>query len=340
MPNRDNAPILDLVLDRLATNTRYENVELLVVDDGSTDGSVEILRRFGDSGRFPDFRLIERPHSGVVDALNAGLAAATGELVVQLDGDATMETPGWLGRMVDFFLSDERIGVVTGKVVFDWGEIHTCGTNLVGPEGLHDRGAVITEPVGRRGYHQRVVRCKEGDCAACERVTEVDGGIGCCMMYRREVAVELGGYDPGWAPVWFDDLDLTMCIRRHGLKVFFLPDVRVVHHVGRRVADERVGRRSWIRLRRAMGATLPAAVRRRVSQSLNLDRPPRKYWARLEHHYAYWREKWGFDMLNPDMDAVLDRWGETEVCWRYNADMREAGERIVSAYQGRPALSG
>jgi GT2 family glycosyltransferase len=333
LPNRDNAAVLDLVLDRLATNTRYENFELLVVDDGSTDGSLEILRRWRDSGRFRELRLIERAHGGVVEALNAGLEAAGGELVVQLDGDASTETEGWLGKMVDFFLSDERVGVVTGKVVFDWGEIHTCGVDVVGPEGFHDRGAAITEPVGRRAYHQRVVRSQEDDCATCDPIAEVDGGIGCCMMYRRDVAREVGGYDPRWAPVWFDDLDLTMCIRRHGLKVFYLPDVRVVHHVGPRIAGEPWPRRALTTVRKRIGATLPPATRARISQRLNLDRPPRDKWARLEHHYAYWREKWGFDMLNPDMEAVLERWGGTEVCWRYDPDMREAGERIAAAHR-------
>lgn len=333
LPNRDNAPVLDMVLDRLATNSRYENLEMLVVDDGSTDGSVELLRRWRDSGRFPAFRLIEREHSGVVDTLNAGLEAATGELIVQLDGDASIETPGWLDKMVAFFLSDDRVGVVTAKIVFDWGEIHTCGVDMVGPTGFHDRGAVITEPEGRRTYHQRVVRRREDDCATCDSIAEVDGGIGCCMMFRRDVALEIGGYDPEWAPVWFDDLDLTMCMRREGLKVFYLPDVRVIHHVGRRLDDEPLTRRLRTRTRRRIGRTLPTPLKRRISQGLDLDIPPPEKWERLQHHYAYWRQKWGFDILNPDMDAVLERWGETEVCWRYDRERREAGEQIVAAYE-------
>ncbi|MBA2793821.1 MAG: glycosyltransferase [Thermoleophilaceae bacterium] len=333
LPNRDNAPVLDLVLERLAVNSQYENLELVVVDDGSTDGSRDILRRWRDAGRFGDFQLIEREHSGVVETLNTGLAAATGELIVQLDGDASVETPGWVQKMVDFFLTDDRVGVVTAKIVFDWGELHTCGTDVVGPTGFHDRGVAITEPVGRRTYHQRIIRCREADCPACDSVAEVDCGIGCCMMYRRDVALELGGYDPAWAPVWFDDLDLTMCIRRQGLKVFYLPDVRVIHHVGRRIADATAPNRARLVVRRRIGATLPPAVRRGISQRLNMDLPPRATWARLQHHYAYWHEKWGFDMLNPDMDAVLDRWGGTEVAWRYDDELRAAGERIVAAYE-------
>jgi hypothetical protein len=47
------------------------------------------------------------------------------------------------------------------------------------------------------------------------------------------------------------------------------------------------------------------------------DKPSAEVLERLRGHYEHWRRKWGFDPLNPDMDAVLGRYGDTEVCWRY-----------------------
>ena len=84
---------------------------------------------------------------------------------------------------------------------------------------------------------------------------------------------------------------------------------------------------------------LAPPVRHRISQRLGIDRPPRPQWERLLHHYGYWREKWGFDMLNPDMDEVQRQWGATEVCWRSNPEMRHAGEQIIAGLE-RVALAG
>jgi hypothetical protein len=231
--------------------------------------------------------------------------------------------------MVAFFKSDPRIGAVTAKVVFDWGKVHACAIDVIEPAGLHDGGTEITEPVGRRTLHSRVRRPREGDCSRCERLAEVDGGIGCCLMYNRAEALAAGGYDPGFAPVWFDDLDLTIRLRARGLKVFCLPDVRVVHHAGGRPG---LGRRA--------GSMLPARVRDPLVNRLGIDRPSADHGARLDHHYRYWREKWGFDLLNPDMTAVRARWGGTEVCWRDDPSMRAAGERIAAGFAARSGQDG
>jgi GT2 family glycosyltransferase len=341
IPNRDTEAVLDLTMERLAANTTYPRVEVVVVDDGSSDGSLDILRRWRDSGRFPAFKLIEREPEGVVKALNAGLEAASGEVVVQLDSDATVETPGWVERMLGMLLLDDAVGVVTGEVVFDFGLIQACGVNIVAPEGAHDRPTRITERAGHRRWHQRVRRYAEGTRSEETAVAEVDSGIGCCMMYRRSDAAAAGGYDTEFSPLWFDDLDLCVAIRGLGKKVFYVPGVRVVHRFGMRkrrpiephgVADW-VAQRAW-RIGVGVAGGIPPAARESVKRRTRLDRPRPEHRARLEHHYAYWERKWGWHPLNPDMAAVRRRHGDSEICWALDSERVSAGRRIAERFAG------
>jgi glycosyltransferase involved in cell wall biosynthesis len=335
IPNRNNEPALDLVLQRLADNTTYDDVQVVVVDDGSDDRSLEILHRWRDSRRFRDFVLHEQPPSGVVVALNKGLELADGDIVVQLDADATVETEGWLERMLDFFESDERIGVVSPRVVFDSGFVHAYGVNIVGQEGLHDRSTRITEIPGRRTLHQNVERFHEEDVPYADRPAEVDSGIGCCMMYRREDALAVGGYDMGFQPVWFDDLDLALSIRhRRGKKAFFLPDVLVIHRVGmRHTRDKPPSLREVVQAK--VGARLPQRVKAEIVRRAGIGGGSPETMDRLRRHYAYWRQKWGWDLINPDMDEVRRQYAGSEILWRWDDASRQAGELIVSRHLHR-----
>jgi GT2 family glycosyltransferase len=340
MPNRNNERVLQLTLGRLAEHTTYPDFELIVVDDGSADRSVEILRRWRDGGSFRSFTLIEREHAGVVETLNAGLAAAAGDLVVQLDGDATVETAGWLEPMVEFFESDPLVGVVTPLVIHEAGEIHAAGVNILSPLGLHDRGSTPTEPVGERTLHTLVERPPPASLGALVTdPAEVDAAIGVHMLYSRDLAVELGGYDAGFAPVWFDDLDLALRIRRDaGMKAFYLPGVEVVHRTSLRGdrAPDTLGRRLNRGARAAVRSVLPQGAIDAVARVERRGTPhaPDEL-RRLAGHYAYWREKWGFDLLNPDLDDVQARYGDSELCWFYDAGRRAEGERVVAAWSAR-----
>ena len=311
IPNQNNEPALDLVFERLAENTSRP-VQVVVVDDGSTDNSREIIRRWRDSGRFADFVVHEQPASGVVVALNKGLEMADGDVVVQLDADATVETPGWDDTMAGVLEQDPDVGVVSPRVVFDSGYVHAYGVNIVSPKGLHDRGTKIIEPVGRRTLHQNVKRFKETHVPYGSEPVEVDSGIGCCMAYRRADALEVGGYDMGFQPVWFDDLDLALSIR-HKLskRNLFDPRVHVVHRVGLR--QTRQGAPSVReRVQARVGLMLPLRLKARLT-ARGVGGGP--HTERLRHHYAYWREKWGWDLLNPDMAAIRRRYTGSSLLW-------------------------
>jgi len=334
MANRNNARTLDLFFERLEQNTSYPDLEVVIVDDESTDGSLAILRRWRDSSRFREFTLIERKHSGVMRSLNAALEAAGGELIAAVDGDATMETPGWLETMVDFQAADPRVGTVTGAVEFDDGTVQGYGAMLVCPEGLYGRGARPSEPAGRRTAHERSVNPPAEEVRHLLVPAEVDAAMGPCMLYARDLAREIGGYDPGFSPVWFDDLDFSMSVRRHGLKNFFVP-VRVIHWLGARHRRDDTTRAyiAGMAARRAVARVLPARAKRFIWRAAGLDRIPPERWQRYLHHYEYWRRKWGWDFVNPDMDEVLRRWGGTEICWAYDAAMRAAGEHVIAGYE-------
>jgi GT2 family glycosyltransferase len=233
---------------------------------------------------------------------------------------------------------------VTAKVVFDSGHLQCCGVSVVTPAGWHERPLFPSEPIGQRRFLNRVrERPLEGRSGDAERrVAEVDSGIGCCMMYRREDALAAGGYDANYSPVWFDDVDLCIAIRRLGRKAFYLPEVRAVHHFGARAPHRPRARARTLTsaaIRQTAGR-LPGSLRARAELRYDVDlqgQYTREQCARLRHHHAYWRGKWGWDALNPDMDEVRRRWGGTEICWATNAERRSAGKRIVAAYEARQA---
>lgn len=335
LPNMNNATVLDDVLDKLAENTTYPNVELIVADDGSVDDSIQILRRWRDSGRFERFLLLEREHGGIIPTLNAALGEVRGEMIVRIDGDTTVETPGWLERMLEFHLSDERIGVTVAKVILDDGRIHTFGVNVVGLDGLHDRGTHPRERPGRRTLNGPVDRPREEATLDGDRPAEVDAALGCWTMFSTDLAQELGGFDLAYNPVWIEDVDFAFAARaRAGKKVFFLPDVRVIHHVGGRTQRldaspaKRLVRRAGLRY----GRVLPDALRFRLMRLARTGQQDPRKLAVLQRHYAHWRDKWGFDPMNPDIDSMRARYAGTEVWWAYDDDRRRAGEEIIDRH--------
>src|SRR5271157_6072795 len=78
----DVAPFIGGALQS-ALNQTLERIEVIVVDDGSTDGTLAVIRAFHD----PRIRLVERSHEGPIFALNTGIAQAQGEFIAFLDGD-------------------------------------------------------------------------------------------------------------------------------------------------------------------------------------------------------------------------------------------------------------
>ena len=193
---------------------------------------------------------------------------------------------------------------------------------MIGPEGLHDRGSTIAEPVGRRTYHGA---CCAAAKAAGATAAEVDGGHRLLHGLPARGGAGGGRLRPRLH---------SRVVRRPG------PDALPAPAGAEGVLPARGGGGPPRRRAHAAGASDSAprrAVRKRFRRgprgSPRADADP-EHRERLAHHYAYWREKWGFDLLNPDMDAVCSAGATPRSAGATTPTARRAGEEIVGALVG------
>jgi cellulose synthase/poly-beta-1,6-N-acetylglucosamine synthase-like glycosyltransferase len=170
----------------LAQNYPPELVDILVVSDGSTDGTDDIVRSFEPSGRV---RLLRVPGGGKAVAINAGLAAARGELLFFTDVRQII-TPDSL-RNLAACLGDPRVGAVSGELVIRKGE------------------TLEEMSVGAYWKYEKWIRRRQS------RIGSVTGVSGCIYMVPRELATLL---PPG---TLLDDIYMPTAILRRGYRVVF-----------------------------------------------------------------------------------------------------------------------
>lgn len=150
--NFNGAHLLGDLLRGLKRQT-YRNHEVLVVDNDSTDGSLELLDR-----EFPEVRVLRQNENyGFAGGNNAGIRAATGELVALVNND-TVPDPTWLDELVRAALEDPRIGAVASKIVFFRPflpirlHVEPPGTGALLGEGSAFAGCDYDKPIFKEGF--------------------------------------------------------------------------------------------------------------------------------------------------------------------------------------------
>lgn len=169
-------------------------VEVIVVDDGSTDRTAEIAEQLG----FPNVRVIRQANAGKPAALNTGINAARTEIIVMVDGDTVFERDT-IRRLVQHF-ADPTVGAVAGNA--------KVGNRTGWWTRLQHLEYTLASSLERRAY------------AALRTTACVPGAIG---AFRRLTLKQVGGVS---ADTLAEDSDLTMAIARAGWTVAFAPDAR------------------------------------------------------------------------------------------------------------------
>lgn len=187
--------------------------EIIVVDNGTTDGSVNFLRRE------TDLRLCRSERNVFFAAgCNIGLRHARGRYAVLLNADVVV-TPSWLETMVRRVKRDPTVG-------------------LAGPYTNHAAGA---QRVARPGY----TSLKDLDAFARRWAREHEGGRlypprldGFCLLIRREVLDRVGLLDERFGPGGYEDYDYCLRVRQAGYRLMLAEEAYVHHHGGRGYAGK------------------------------------------------------------------------------------------------------
>ncbi len=187
---------------RLRTTVPYE---VIFVDNGSTDGTVDYLRSLDD------VHLIENETNyGFPKAANQGFREANGANVVFLNND-TILTTGWLRNLLEQLYKNEDVGLV-GPV----------SNNVSGPQQVHIRYSGVASLDGAAWAWTQAHR---------GQYRESDRLVGFCILGRKSLFDEIGVFDERFGIGNFEDDDLTLRVRQKGLKTVIVDD-SFVHHFG------------------------------------------------------------------------------------------------------------
>ena len=206
--NWNGEKILEECLQSLKAQT-YSHLEVIVVDNGSTDQSVALVK-----DKFGDFvRLLQNPTNlGFSGGNNIGIHAANGDYIALLNNDATAD-PHWVEELVKAAETNPQVGMCASKIYSfeESGILDSAGGLLIYPDGL-SRG---------RGRLER-------DLGQYDKMEEVLLPSGCACLYRHEMLNQIGLFDEDFF-AYSDDTDLGLRARLAGWKCVYVPTAVAYH---------------------------------------------------------------------------------------------------------------
>ena len=186
-------------LDRLAPAPN----EVVLIDNGSTDESLSLLRSFART-RAGGVRVLEEPRKGAAAARNTGIRAAAGEVVAFTDSDCSPDA-AWLSHLTSAY-RDPSVGAVAGRVM-----------GATAEDALQIFSALYT------------LRLPETSSRHREWTPRGGGFPTANFSVRRAIAIELGGFDES-AVVSGEDYDFCARLYRRGVTIAYVPEALVAHH--------------------------------------------------------------------------------------------------------------
>jgi len=215
IPTRDRVELVKQCIASVREKTDYPSLEVVVVDNGSTEPATlkflsELEQDMGalvlrDNGAFNFSRLINR-----------GVAAAKGEVLALLNNDIEAIERGWLREMVSH-VARPGVGAVGARLWYPDGTLQHGGV-ILGLGGVAGH-AFPRVPHGHPGYFNRAFLQQN-----------VSAVTGACLVVRRKVFEEAGGFDETSLAISFNDVDFCLRLQAGGFENVWTPYANLIHH--------------------------------------------------------------------------------------------------------------
>lgn len=228
-------------LEALSRTTPADLYEVIVVDNASTDGTTELLRRERAAGRLK--AVLNDENLGFGRACNRAARLARGEYVLFLNND-TVPQAGWLEALVAT-AADPSVGAV--------------GSRLLYPDGSLQHAGIVFED----GKPEHVHRRQPANFAPALVQQDYPAVTGACIIFRRELLEQLGGFNEAYT-MYVEDVDLCLCVWDAGFRVVYEPASVLFHLESASVVDlerrDELVRAGWEIMRERWDGRWPAAL--------------------------------------------------------------------------------
>ena len=214
IPNKDNIEDLKKCIDSILRVSTYENYEIIIVENNSVNK--ETFRYYHELELNPKIKILQ--WTGIFNYAainNYGVGHASGEILLFLNNDVEIITPGWIEEMI-MFAQREDVGAVGAKLYY--------------PDETVQHAGVIIGIGGVAGHsHKYFHKSKDGHAGRLKIAQNLSAVTAACLMMRKDVFNMLEGFDEEFK-VAFNDVDLCMRVRELGKLVVYTPFAELYHY--------------------------------------------------------------------------------------------------------------
>ena len=209
IPLYNGENVIDKCLNSVLLSSKHLDCEVLIVDDGSCDESIDRVKKY-----LCDNVILfgNRKNLGFARTVMKGIEEARGEFVVFLNMDTIVEN-GWLKELIKPLKEYKTVGITGSKMFY------------IDNNNLQHAGGFLTK--NALSYH---IGEGERDLGQYDKEREVEYVCGASLACKKDILKKLGGLDFGFSPLYYEEIDIAYRFRKAGYTIMYIPSSNLKHY--------------------------------------------------------------------------------------------------------------